>query len=236
MMQRSKHERACIAGIFSGFLIVGLLALGMVFYAGGSLFNVNAQYFDFFANWFSDLGRVAGYAGQDTTISSIFMNLACFLPAICVYWFFLTLPAILGGYPNERRWIVAASICGGISAGFVAGIPLAPLDINGIVHSLVSGSAYISFGIAAVCVARATWTMKVYPRAIMWGGLAVAILNWSYNLILPFVGTASPETLMFNVIFQRVMEGTLCTWITSFAWMTLRRVRSGILKPNLLTT
>ncbi len=80
---RSWQEWACIAGILNGILFVALTTLAMLFYAGGSKFNINAGYYDFFQNYFSDLGRVAGFAGQENLVPMVLFNLWLCLSASC---------------------------------------------------------------------------------------------------------------------------------------------------------
>ncbi len=232
MKGRPWKEWACIAGIISGIEFVVMTFVAMLFYKGGSKFAVNAAYYDFFSNFFSDLGQVDGFAGQDNLVPFVFFELACFLMAACYAMFFPVLPAAFAGNPKGRRLTLVTSFFGVLASAFVIAVAFLPEDINMKLHVYAATGAYLFIGIAAFVAAGATWKVKAYPRATAWAGIAIWILAWTFAAAAAILGTGTPEALFVVVTLQKLGQYAICFWSTLFAWATLRILRSGTPNPN----
>ena len=76
-MERNNWKQyAFIFAIIGSALYIILTFIGMMFYTGGNRVNNNEPGYNFFYNYFSDLGRTKSYSGQDNTVSMILYIIA----------------------------------------------------------------------------------------------------------------------------------------------------------------
>jgi len=222
MNAKSWKEWACIAGIVNGIESVALTTIAMFFYTGGSIFNNTEAHYDFFNNFFSDLGRPSGFAGQNNLVPSTLFILTFCISAVCVFLFSLAFPGVFATNPKGRRLAIISSICGIISTPFLFAIGFVPEGSPNNAHTLLSGIALLFAGIEIFIATAAIWKVTEYPRAIAWVGIFAWCFGWCFVVTGLILGASTPPLLMLNVTMQKIVEYTLCLWSIMIGWITLR--------------
>ncbi len=175
MKINSWKDAGCVAGLIGGPQFVAMTFIAMFFYTGGSTFNPDAPYYDFISNSFSDLGAVTTYGGQANLMPRILFSITLFCLAACYALLFIVLPSAFSDNPVGRRWMIAASILGIQSCGFISTIPLVPGSENPYLHFPLAIGFYLSMGVATFVSAGGMWKAKAYPRTCAWLGILVLV-------------------------------------------------------------
>jgi hypothetical protein len=137
------QERAFVFTLVGCVQYVILTVLGMLVYTGGTYTDSNSVGYNFFENYFSDIGRTVSHSGTSNTLGFVLFVVAMTVGGIAIVAFFW---ATIGQF-QEPPLLKAMSIVGSVIGGF-AGIAfivvaLVPADIDIGMHRLFM---YISFG------------------------------------------------------------------------------------------
>lgn len=97
------------------FVILTLAA--MLFYAGGTSTDPTTARYQFFTNFFSDLGMTVAHNGEANTISFLLFSLALSLAGLSLIAFFLLLPRF---FQTDRLGLTLARL--GMVFGIIAGL------------------------------------------------------------------------------------------------------------------
>ena len=112
-----------LAGVLQ-FLVC--VPLAMIWYAGGSPFQEQADGYAFFANFLSDLGRTVAWSGQANGASSIVFNGSLIVLAVSQVPFYLFFPLHAA---DKTVPLLCAAALGIVSCGGLIGVGLTPYDL-----------------------------------------------------------------------------------------------------------
>ncbi len=149
------------------------ISASMLFYAGGSLNNPEAQGYSFWTNFLSDLGRTRSYSGKPNTISSILFTIAYLLFAILLIPFLLAVPHFFDGNQREKRLSKLGSVFGILSAITLIGIAFTPWDIYTVAHGIFAVIQPLTVVLSLVLYSIAMFHNKEYPNRYAFTFLAL---------------------------------------------------------------
>lgn len=136
-----------------------LTVLGMLVYTGGTYANVTASGYNFFENYFSDIGRTVSHSGNPNGLGSFLFILAMVIGGLAIVGYYI---AVIENYKDPSR-LKVISIIGsvvGVLAGLAfIGVALFPADTAPDTHRLLM---YMSFG--SILVTSLVYTIAMYLR------------------------------------------------------------------------
>ncbi len=203
-----------------------LTFLAMLAYPGGTYQEPSAQGYQFFRNFFSDLGLSQTFSGGPKTISFLLFVIALTLAGVALVLFFLFAPPLF----KKRRLAYGLSIIGsifGIISGLsFIGVAMSPADLYLSLHGNFVQVAFIFFFIAVIFYLPAVLLTPHYPNVYAWTYLAFAILLAGYIWLL-FNGPdfTSPQGMLIQATGQKVIvyAAILTMFVQAYgAWQLLR--------------
>ena len=183
-----------------------LTFLAMLAYPGGTYQEPSAQGYQFFRNFFSDLGLSQTYSGGPKTISFLLFVIALTLAGVALVLFFLFAPPLF----KKRRMAYGLSIIGavfGILSGLsFIGVAVSPADLYLSLHGTFVQLAFIFFFVAVIFYLPAVLLTPHYPNVYAWIYLAFAVLLAGYIWLL-FNGPdfTSPQGMLIQATGQKVI-------------------------------
>ncbi len=206
------------------FVILTFLA--MLTYPGGTYQEPSAQGYQFFENFFSDLGLSQTFSGGSKTISFLLFITALTLAGVALVLFFLFAPPLF----KKRRLAYGLSIIGsifGILSGLsFIGVAMSPADLYLSLHATFVQLAFIFFFVAVIFYLPAVLLTPHYPNVYAWTYLAFAALLAGYIWLL-FNGPdfTSPQGMLIQATGQKVIvyAAILTMFVQAYgAWQLLR--------------
>ena len=171
---------------FSCGLFVLLTVVAMFTYPGGTFTDPSAIGYNFFRNFFSDLGRVTAPNGQGNRISLILFFAALSIAGISLILFFL---AFRNYFKTDRAGKIL-SLLGtiiGVATGFCfIGIACASYDLFFNLHYQLVIWAFRAYFVAVSIYAFVIFRQDVYPPRYGWIFAAFAIFLAAYIGLLEF--------------------------------------------------
>jgi len=155
-------NKAVIAEILGCVLLVFLLSIAMLFYAGGNYKDPNVSGYSFWENIISELGSTVAYSGIPNTISLVLFSIALVLYAILFIPFYLIFPDLFQN--KELKMAKIGSIFGIIASLSIIGIVFTPIDLLGIAHLIFASIAYLSFSLNGIFYTIALYINKNFPK------------------------------------------------------------------------
>jgi hypothetical protein len=190
--------RLVIAGILA-FLV--LTTVAMFIYPGGSGIDKTSAGYQFFFNFFSDLGRTVAHNGQANTVSSLLFTLAMACAGGGLIVFFIAFTRFFMHTRVERgvSWIATGF---GVAAGacFV-GVGLAPANVNRAAHGFFVLAAFGTFLVATALYAILILRAPAYPNRYAWPFLAFALMLAIYMWVL----VRGPRDTHIQVTAQKII-------------------------------
>lgn len=178
----------------------------MQHYPGGTLHNRASEGYDFWRNFFSDLGRTRAWNGQSNTVSNAWFKAAMWSACAGLSTFFVVLPSL---FPAglSRRLAVAASVLGIVAALCYLGIVAYPLNVDYQQHTIFVRAGFIAFLLMSGLLAGAIYQTPTYPdRYAHWLMLFGLLLGVQVAIML--LGPRSwhsPRALLLQASAQKVV-------------------------------
>jgi len=190
------------------FIIITFVA--MFYYEGGTFIDPLSQGYNFWYNYFSDLGRIIAHSGNPNMISFILFTITLSAWGISQIPFYFIFQDFFKA--NKKMKIVSrfGSLFGVFTGFFFICIAFAPLDTFGFLHNLF---VFLGFGSIFISVSLFTITLfqnEEYPKsyAIVLAGTSFVLII--YYLALFFVPNNITSTvLLIYVTGQKVIIYTL---------------------------
>lgn len=201
-----KNNLIYLFSIIGCIQFIILTAIAMVFYKGGTYIDSSSLGYNFWLNYFSDLGRTVAHSGIANTISSVLFTVALSLWGISQIPFYITFPSLFKNYPNLRKMIVSGSVLGIVSGISYVGIAFTASDIAGSFHDLfvVIGLSSIFFSI--IIYSYVLFKNKKYPNFYVIILVSSVFILSVYFLFLFFTPSSqTPEGLLIYVVGQKFM-------------------------------
>lgn len=187
-------------------LFVLLTVAAMFTYPGGLYTGELTTRYEFFLNFFSDLGRITVQDGRPNTTSAILFFLALSIAGIGLIFFFI---AFRHFFMNDRTAKIVSligTIIGVASGIFFVGIACAPYDLFLDIHYQFVFWAFRTFLVAVSIYAYVIFRQHSYPRQYGWIFVAFAIFLAAYIVLLEFgPSAATPQGLMIQATGQKII-------------------------------
>ena len=187
--------------ILGQVLFVILVALAMIFYAGGTRDNPAFLGYSFWGNTLSDSGRTIAWSGALNITSMVFLSTSLIVFAIFFTPFYLILSKLFSEGKIEKYASKIGSILGVIFSLSYIGIAFTPADILYTPHMIFVLIGYICAFVMSVCFTIAFFKNKKFSNvyAIIF---AIFTLFYFVTQIIAIVGLASDRNLM--VLMQKL--------------------------------
>lgn len=190
---------ACIA-------FVALTGLAMLFYSGGTPYHKHTQGYEFFANYFSDLGRTHAWSGAPNRVASPLFSLALGAAGLALALFFAAFATFFWDGLWRRVLCGYASAFGIIAGLCFLGVACTPADLYGGLHRTFVEWAFRTFLLAALIYSGLIFTKRDYPRVGAWIFTFFALGLAAYVALLTYgPSPRTPTGLFIQVIGQKLI-------------------------------
>lgn len=187
-------------------LFVLLTVAAMFTYPGGTYTDSTTVGYNFFHNFFSDLGRVTAPNGEPNTVSLILFFSGLILTGIALVFFFLAFRNFFKTGLTGNILSLIGTISGVASGLFFIGIACAPYDLFLDIHYQFVFWAFRTFFVAVGIYAYLIFRQDVYPRRYGWIFAAFAIFLAAYIGLLEFGPSAkTAEGLIIQATGQKII-------------------------------
>ncbi len=173
---------------------VVLTALAMLVYAGGTVADPSTTRYQFFHNFFSDLGRTQTRLGAPNTLSAVLFFVALALAGLGLVLFFAAVLRFFRRPAAARALALVGTVAGVVSGLSFAGIALTPANLLALAHGLFVQWAFLAFLAAVLFYIPAVLLARDYPKRYAAVFAAFALLLAAYVWLLfngPRPGSAS---------------------------------------------
>lgn len=205
-------------------LFVLLTVAAMFTYPGGNANDEWTNGYDFFRNFFSDLGRFRLVNGQPNTASFILFFIAAILGGSGLTFFFIAFRDFFSTYQNVNYWVsLAGTIFGVVSGICFIGIAFTPYDLFLDMHVNFVFWAFRTFLIAVSAYAFVVFRQNEYPRRYGWIFTAFAIFLAAYIVLLEFGPSAKTSSgLIIQATGQKIIIYVSILSVMSQSWLAYR--------------
>ena len=204
-------------------LFVILTVAAMFTYPGGTFNNVVTNGYDFFTNFFSDLGRITVAGDKSNIVSAILFFLALSIAGIGLVFFFIAFREFFKTDQMGSRWSLFGTIIGVLSGLCFVGIACAPYDIIFEVHYQLVFWAFRTFLVAVGIYAFVIFRQNIYPRRYGWIFILFTLFLATYIGLLEF-GPAATTTsgLVIQATGQKVIVYVSIISVMAQSWLAYR--------------
>ena len=222
------RKRVYIFGVFSALLFLILTIYCMSVYPGGIVTDHYSVGYDFFKNYFSDLGRTHDFLGRSNFASmAIFMTLVTLI-GLATIFYYITTPYFFSNILLCRKLSVYGSVMGFITGLGYIGIAFTPADLLLPLHLVFVQIAFNSFFVAVILYSIAIYKNPVYPDFYAYVYLMYALVLGCYILIMLFGPSGrTPEGIGIQASSQKmvVYSQILCMMIQAYgSWMLNNKI------------
>lgn len=187
-------------------LFVVLTIIAMFTYPGGLFTGELTSHYDFFRNFFSDLGRIKVEGGTSNIVSAILFSFALSIVGIGLIFFFI---AFRDFFKADRMGNILSSIgtAIGVASGLCfIGIAFAPYDLFFDTHYQLVIWAFRTFFVAVSIYAYVIFRQTDYPPRYGWIFAAFAIFLAAYIGLLEFGPSAETTSgLIIQATGQKII-------------------------------
>lgn len=202
----SWRKLAIIGGIVAIVQFLVLTTAAIWVYDGGTLHNPEYVGYDFWNNFFSDLGRTVDFRRNLNTVPHWLFKIALSVCGVALIFFFFALPGLFQRNVAKSLSIVAA-LFGLVSAVSYIGIANIPWNIDYWGHVSFVRLGFLAFLMVTVFYALAILLEPGYPNKYAAAFLVFAIIL-GIQIVLMFFGPRayrSAEALHIQVVAQKVV-------------------------------
>lgn len=176
-------------------VFVALTTLAMFIYPGGTSADKTTTGYQFFTNFFSDLGRTVAHNGQPNALSSLLFTVAMIAAGGGLALFFVAFMRFFTRPASHRVLSVIGTIFGVIAGLCFMGVGLTPGNVNSPLHG-----SFVLWAFGAFLAATALYSVVIlreagYPNRYAWPFVIFAVLLAAYMYLItqrPQIGDLSP--------------------------------------------
>jgi hypothetical membrane protein len=236
-MSRLRRIFGVVAGICALFVVFTTAA--MFLYPGGAIPVANSHGYQFFLNFFSDLGRTRTQSGAVNYPSMLLFDSAMLAIGGGAGAFFVTFARYFATHPATalaRRLNRAATWFGLLAAVFFAGVGLTPSNLIMPAHLVASNGAFYLLLAAIVLEIAAIRRTPSVPSSLLWVNVGFVAVLLGYVGLMTF-GPKSDTLLgdMINVTSQKIIVyaaiATIFTQALLLRWRDLTPRLSPVGSP-----
>lgn len=208
-MKNSKNWKkfASLFIIFGPVQYVIFTAVAMIFYAGGTIVNPLSLGYDFWGNFFSDLGRVTALSGASNFISFTIFTITALILSFSFIPFAYALPTFFK--IDKKLYLITriGSLICLISIFFLIATILTPWDIFSTTHLMFANLFNITGAIGVIFFAVAVLYNKNYPNiyALTYGVLLIIAIIYAIVLVV-LPKSITPEGLTIQASMQKISQ------------------------------
>jgi len=210
-------------------LFVLLTVAAMFVYPGGNYAEELTLGYDFFRNFFSDLGRLAVSGGRSNLASASLFCIALTLAGSGQAFFFV---AFRDFFMTDRTGQVLSALgsaIGIISGLCFVGIAWAPYDLFFDLHYQLVFWAFRTFLVAVAIYAFVIFRQRTYPRSYGWVFITFTIFLAAYLLLLTYGPSAKTDAgLVIQATGQKIIAYVSILSVMAQAWLAYRFRRTGV--------
>ena len=210
--------------VFYGCGLFVLLTVAAMFtYPGGTFTDEITNGYDFFRNFFSDLGRITVAGNRSNIVSAILFFFALSIAGIGLIFFFIAFRAFFRVDQTGRRWSSIGTIIGVASGLCFLGIACAPYDLVFDIHYQLVFWAFRTFLFAVSMYAYVIFRQNNYPRRYGWVFIAFAVFLAAYLGLLELGPEATtPTGLVIQATGQKIIVYVSIISVMAQAWLAYR--------------
>jgi len=207
--------------VFIGCGLFVLLTVAAMFaYPGGTFTGETTEGYDFFRNFFSDLGRVTAPNGRPNTVSLILFFTALTLAGIGLVLFFVAFRDFFTNDATGNLLSLLGTVIGIASGLCFVGIACAPYDLLFDIHYQLVFWAFRTFLIAVAVYSLVIFRQSAYPRRYGWIFVAFTVFLAGYILLLEFGPEATtPAGLVIQATGQKVIVYVSILSVMAQSWL-----------------
>lgn len=181
---------------FLGMIIYGIfITLAIVTYAGGTMDNPAAQGYNFFANTFSDTGRLVAHNGESNILAMIFFTIAYATISILFLPFYHRFPMLFEKPGKAQMFSHVGSIFGSVASFSFLTVLFFPADILRDVHMILAIVAYIAIFFMAAFYSIALYLGEILSKFYVWIFIAYTIFFFAM-LLMKLIGIIIEERIL----------------------------------------
>tara|TARA_A100001015_G_scaffold271963_1_gene326086 strand:- start:3125 stop:3832 length:708 start_codon:yes stop_codon:yes gene_type:complete len=195
-----------IPRVVSVFFVI-FQVLGMMYYPGGTIYDLSTDGYSFTSNFFSDMGAYEARNGNPNYLSMIFFSISLILVGVTFALYYLVLPKVFGN--NNRNyylsWIGTIFAFGGSIC--LVGTGLTPTDLVFDSHVFFANNIFHSFLVTSFFYSIVIFDTNILEKRYAVGYVVFFISILLYVGVLQFgpsVSTGKSE-LIFQVVAQKLI-------------------------------
>lgn len=209
--------------IFGCMLFVLLTIAAMFTYPGGNVKEEVTTGYDFFYNFFSDLGRIRVAGGESNLVSASLFCAALTLAGLGLAGFFLAFRSFFLTDQTGRALSTIGTVIGVISGLCFVGIAWAPYDVFFNAHYQLVFGAFRTFLFAVAIYALVIFRQRAYPRQYGWVFIIFTLFLAAYLVLLTYGPEArSSAGLVIQAAGQKVIVYVSILSVVAQSWLALR--------------
>lgn len=201
-MRPSFWHTAAYSVVIAGILVfLTLTTLAMFIYPGGTGIDKASAGYQFFTNFFSDLGRTVAHNGQSNAIASLMFTIAMCCAGGGLIVFFIAFTRFFEHTKIERAISLIATGFGVVAGICFIGVGFAPSNVNVVAHGSFVLAAFGAFLVATLVYAILILREPAYPDRDAWPFLIFAMLLGIYMWVL----VRGPRDTLIQATAQKVI-------------------------------
>ncbi|MCL7454639.1 MAG: hypothetical protein M8467_16490 [Anaerolineae bacterium] len=227
---RAWGKRPFRFGLFAAAQLIVLTVTGMLLYPGGTVADPESPGYDFFRNFFSDLGRTVSPGGEPNTASALLFFVALTVAGLGLASYFV---AALQFFWQGRllRVLGFLGAVAGLASGLsFVGVALTPANLRLGAHGWFVGMAFRTFLAAVLFHLAAILLHRLYPKvyAAVYGVFAALLAAYLWLLFEgPRPGTTAGVTIQATGQKIIVYAALLCVLVQSYGTMRLYEAQAN---------
>lgn len=189
------NKKIYLIALLGMIIYVIFICLAIISYAGGTMDNPTAQGYNFFANTFSDTGRLVAHNGENNIIAMIFFTIAYASVSILFLPFYHRFPMLFEKPGKAHMFSHLGSIFGSVASFSFLTVLFFPVDILRDIHMLLAILAYIAIFFMAAFYSIALYLGKILPKFYGWIFIVYTIFFFAM-LLMKLIGILIGERVL----------------------------------------
>lgn len=229
-MTTTWQERCYTLGIFGALQFIVLTLLAMLVYPGGTLHEPSLEYYSFWYNFFSDLGRTVTFDRSSNLLTHWIFKTTLTIGGVCLVVFFVALPQLFTR-PSSKALALLTMIFGILAGVSYIGIGQVPWNVNYWGHRLYVRVGFLAFLAMTFFFTLAILVDKKYPKRYA-AAMGVFAIVLAVQITIMFYATNawhSNEALYLQAVAQKVVvyAEILCMLYQSYGALMLSKSRGA---------
>jgi hypothetical membrane protein len=163
---------------------IALTTLAMFIYPGGTSADKTTTGYQFFTNFFSDLGRTVAHNGAPNGVASLLFTVAMISAGSGLALFFVAFARFFTRPVWMRVVSLIATAIGVFTGLCFIGVGFTPANVSGPAHGLFVLSAFTAFLVTAVLYSVVILADRGYPNRYAWPFVVFAALLAAYLYLI----------------------------------------------------